>query len=77
VSLFFLSLPDADTAVARVAERVRQGGHHIPETVVRRRFTAGRIHLEHSYKFAVDTWVEYDNMQQHPVLINWGENQQP
>lgn len=30
VSLYFLSLPDADTAIARVAERVRQGGHDIP-----------------------------------------------
>ena len=33
VSLYFLSLPDAQTAIARVAERVRQGGHDIPEPV--------------------------------------------
>jgi predicted ABC-type ATPase len=31
VSLFFLALPDAAVAVARVAERVRQGGHDVPE----------------------------------------------
>jgi predicted ABC-type ATPase len=30
VKLFFLSLPSADMAVQRVAERVRQGGHDIP-----------------------------------------------
>jgi predicted ABC-type ATPase len=41
VSLFFLALPNAETAMARVAERVRQGGHDIPEVVIRRRFTAG------------------------------------
>ena len=41
VSLFFLCLPDAETAIARVAERVRQGGHDIPAEVIRRRFTAG------------------------------------
>ena len=35
VSLFFLSLPTAGMALARVAERVRQGGHDIPEAVVR------------------------------------------
>ena len=31
VELFFLSLPLVDMAVQRVAERVRQGGHDIPE----------------------------------------------
>jgi len=41
VSLFFLSLPNAETAIARVAERVRQGGHSIPESVIRRRFVDG------------------------------------
>ena len=45
VSLFFLRLPDAETAIARVAERVRQGGHNIPETVIRLRFTAGLHYL--------------------------------
>jgi hypothetical protein len=39
--LAFLSLPDPDLAVARVAERVRQGGHDVPEHVVRRRFITG------------------------------------
>ena len=31
----------ADMAVQRVAERVRQGGHDIPEETIRRRFDAG------------------------------------
>jgi predicted ABC-type ATPase len=34
VSIFFLRLPDAETAIARVAERVRQGGHNVPEPVM-------------------------------------------
>jgi predicted ABC-type ATPase len=37
VSLFFLSLPNPELAIARVALRVQQGGHNIPEAVVRRR----------------------------------------
>lgn len=45
VNLYFLSLPSAEIAVARVAERVRQGGHDIPEPVIRRRFTAGLHNL--------------------------------
>jgi predicted ABC-type ATPase len=35
VSLFFLRLPDPETAIARVAARVRRGGHNIPEAVIR------------------------------------------
>jgi predicted ABC-type ATPase len=75
VSLFFLSLPDPEVAVARVAERVRQGGHHIPEEVIRRRFAAGRRNFEAAYKPAVDAWAKYDNVGESPVLLEWGENQ--
>ena len=75
VSLFFLSLPDAETAIARVAERVRQGGHNIPESVIRRRFTAGLHNLEEAYKSVVDTWAKYDNVGETPTLIEWGENE--
>ena len=75
VSLFFLCLPDAETAIARVAERVRQGGHHIPESVVRRRFAAGLRNLENAYKSEVDTWAKYDNVGERPTLLEWGENE--
>jgi len=64
----------AETAIARVAERVRQGGHHIDETVIRRRFSAGRRNLEQAYKAGVDTWAEYDNVGEEPTLLQWGEN---
>lgn len=59
--LIFLSLPDPDLAVARVAERVRQGGHHVPEDVVRRRFAAGLTNLLSLYSGLVDSWQVYDN----------------
>jgi predicted ABC-type ATPase len=75
VSLFFLSLPNADAAVARVTERVRQGGHHIPEDVIRRRFAAGLRNLERAYKLAVDAWAIYDNAGESPILVEWRENQ--
>jgi predicted ABC-type ATPase len=41
VKLIFLSLPDPETAIARVVERVAQGGHAVPESTIRRRFAAG------------------------------------
>lgn len=61
VHLAFLSLPDADLAVARVAERVRQGGHDVPEVVIRRRFTAGLRNFFAVYRSIADTWQMFDN----------------
>lgn len=71
VELFFLSLPSADMAVQRVAERVRQGGHNIPEATIRRRFDAGRRLLTELYQPLVDQWVVYDNAGDEPVLMDW------
>jgi len=59
--LIFLSLPGADLAVARVVERVRQGGHDVPESVVRRRFASGLSNLFVLYRDMVDSWQVYDN----------------
>ncbi len=73
VSLYFLSLPDAETAIARVASRVRQGGHDIPESVIRRRFAASRENFRQHHQNAVDDWAHYDNTGSELVLIGWGE----
>ena len=74
VSLFFLRLPDAETAIARVAERVRQGGHGIAEPVIRRRFAAGWQNFQRHYRAAVDDWVVYDNTGNTPAMLEWGDN---
>lgn len=72
VSLIFLSLPSADLAVQRVAQRVRQGGHAVPEHDVRRRFDRGWEHFETLYKPLVDTWMLYDNSGDAPILMASG-----
>jgi predicted ABC-type ATPase len=74
VSLWFLALPSAEAALARVAQRVLQGGHHIPDEVVRRRFVAGRANFEQLYGGLVDAWILYDNSESVPVLLDWSEN---
>lgn len=56
IVLFFLWLPNANLAVARVANRVRQGGHHVPETDIRRRFAAGLHNLFNLYRPLLDAW---------------------
>jgi len=73
VELIFLKLASADEAVARVAQRVRQGGHHIPEDVIRRRFEAGFNNFDRLYKTAVDAWALYDNSSEEPQLLDWSE----
>ena len=73
VHLTFLSLPYPDLAVARVAERVRQGGHDVPEVVVRRRFAAGLRNFFAMYQSLADTWQVFDNAAgSGPVLIAAG-----
>ncbi len=74
VKLVFLSLPSAEMAVARVAARVEQGGHSIPEPVIRRRFEAGLRNFHEVYKPLVDAWTLYDNSDTFPVLIDRQEH---
>ncbi len=69
VKLIFLALPSVDLALARVATRVRQGGHVIPEQTVRRRFELGQENFERIYKPLVDAWAHYDNAGPEPILI--------
>ena len=74
VELVFLKLQDVDTAIARVAERVAQGGHDIPENVIRRRFEAGWENFENIYRPIVNSWAIYDNTNELPILVESGEN---
>jgi len=70
VALFFLQLPSEELAVSRVADRVAQGGHDIPESVIRRRFHAGISNFHALYKPLVHDWRLYDNSGERPILIS-------
>jgi predicted ABC-type ATPase len=61
VHLIFLWLPSADVAVARVADRVRAGGHQVPEETIRRRYDAGLKNLMQLYIPLADVWQIVDN----------------
>ncbi len=73
VELIFLRLANAEEAVARVAQRVKQGGHNLPEATIRRRFDAGLENFTHYYAPAVDLWALYDNSGEVPQLLDWSE----
>jgi predicted ABC-type ATPase len=74
VKLIFLSLPAVDLAIARVSSRVAQGGHNVPEDVVRRRFDAGLRNFREIYRKLVNSWILYDNSGQEPRFIEAGDN---
>ncbi|WP_406696463.1 AAA family ATPase [Singulisphaera sp. Ch08] len=69
VLLIFLWLPSADLAVARVANRVRHGGHGVPEPDVRRRWTSGLQNLFRIYRPCLDTWWIFDASRLPSALI--------
>ncbi len=73
VELFFLMLPNAQFAIERVAQRVRQGGHNIPTDVIVRRFSSGLEHFENMYKPLVDAWTLIDNSQTPYRILDWSE----
>ena len=71
--LMFLWLRSADLAVQRVRERVKAGGHHVPEPVVRRRYAAGLRNFVKLYQPLADTWAVYDNSNlPDPMIIAQG-----
>lgn len=74
VEMIFLRLVSADEAVARVAQRVKQGGHSIQEAVIRRRFDAGLENFTRHYAPAVNAWAMYDNSGELPQLLDWSES---
>jgi predicted ABC-type ATPase len=74
VRLIYLSLPDVDMAVSRVAVRVAQGGHNVSSTVIRRRFDTGRRNFQNIYMNLVDSWEWYDNSGKIPQLVSAGRN---
>ena len=59
--LVYLWLHSADLAVHRVAERVRQGGHGVPEATVRRRYGRSLGNFFNIYRPIADSWLMLDN----------------
>ncbi len=74
VRLIFLSLATPEEAIRRVALRVQQGGHHISEQVIRRRFDGGLRNFKTIYRLSVDDWLWYNNSGRTPILLEKKDN---
>ena len=68
VHLIILMLKTEESALNRVS----QGGHGIPEDVVRRRFHKGIANFHKQYKTLVDWWYLYDYINLQPVSVESG-----
>ncbi len=61
--LVFIWLPSAEMAIQRVTDRVRVGGHHIPNDVIRRRYAGGLRNLFELYLPLMDRWQVLDGTE--------------
>lgn len=69
IVLFFLWIPDANFSKSRVRERVKHGGHDIPDETIYRRFPRVMHNLIEIYISLCDKVICYDNSMLEPVLI--------
>jgi predicted ABC-type ATPase len=73
IHCYFLWLPSVEMAVARVKHRVSQGGHDIPEPIIRRRYAAGLRNFFTIYRPLFDSWIVYNNSMVPPQKIAFEE----
>lgn len=74
VHLLFFCLESPEQAIQRVAQRVSNGGHDIPEDVIRRRFTRGLDNLIHLYLPICDGAMVFNNVKTPAQLIGRKKN---
>ena len=61
ITLLFFWLNDVKLAIERVATRVSEGGHHIQEDVIIRRYFRGLVNLTNIFIHICDYWIVIDN----------------
>ncbi|MFC1225870.1 zeta toxin family protein [Pedobacter sp. BG31] len=71
VTLLFFWLNDVELAIERVKMRVSEGGHDIPEDVIRRRYNKGIQNLQQFIK-TVDFWFVLNNSKKSLQFIAEG-----
>ena len=68
VHIFFLWITNVELALERIKLRVRNGGHAIPEAIVRRRFGRSLPNFLRVYKPLADSWTIFDNSGDVPKM---------
>ena len=74
VYIFFLWITNVELSLERIKLRVRNGGHAIPEAIVRRRFDRSLPNFLRVYKPLADSWTIFDNSADVPKMIAFEES---
>jgi predicted ABC-type ATPase len=69
IELHYLVLTDVEQAIARVANRVKMGGHHVPAEDIRRRFERTRENLVTVYLPIAMRWTVWRARNGPPELL--------
>jgi predicted ABC-type ATPase len=69
IEIVYLRLRSPGLALRRIAARVRQGGHNVPQADVLRRFDGSWRNFQESYRLLADAWSVYDNSGSNPRLV--------
>ena len=72
VFLYYYWLDSPDMAIARVAQRVRNGGHFVPDADIRRRYARSVRNFLELYRPIADEWEVYDNTHGQRALLAMG-----
>ncbi len=74
VHIFFLWITHVELALERIKLRVRNGGHAIPEAIVRSRFGRSLPNFLRVYRPLADSWTFFDNSVDVPKMIAFEES---
>ena len=69
VTLLFFWLRNSKLAKKRVAQRVAEGGHNIPDEIIERRYHSGITQLITTYMDMIERYYIFDNSEGESVLI--------
>lgn len=74
IHIYFLWIPSSQLAIARVRDRVAQGGHNVPLADIKRRFERSTEKFFMQYRLLADQWMLFNNEQSKPKLIARKQN---
>lgn len=74
INIFFLWIPSSRLAIARVQNRVKQGGHNVPVKDIKRRFDRSIKKFFKNYIILADKWILFNNAAIIPKIIALKQN---
>jgi predicted ABC-type ATPase len=76
IHLIFLWLHSAQLAISRVKIRVKEGGHNIPEDVIKRRYKRGLSNFFNLYLPIVNNWIFINNSGEPYEIVAEGSSEE-